>query len=106
MPVDDATVLWNSPEIVLATITIPPQEFASEERQAFGEALSFSPWHSHPAHEPLGSVNRARREPYVDSSVTRHDATRTNRQAPTESHFNALTLSRFFERFRVGDVAG
>jgi hypothetical protein len=107
MPIDDATVEWKSAEeVVLATITVPPQDFASEERQAFGEALSFSPWHSRPAHEPVGSINRARREPYVDSSATRHDATRTNRQAPTESDFNALTLSRFFECFRRGDVPG
>jgi hypothetical protein len=107
MPVDDATARWNSPEeVVLATITIPPQEFTSEERVAFGEALSFAPWHSRPAHAPLGSINQARRDAYMDSSLTRHTATLTDRRAPTASHFNALTLSRFFESFRRGDVEG
>ena len=105
MPIDDATAVWNSPEqVVLATITIPPQEFASEERQAFGEALSFAPWHSRSEHEPLGSINRARRDAYVDSSATRHEVTKTSQQAPTESDFNSQTLSRFFESFRRGDV--
>ena len=107
MPIDDASVRWNSPEeAVLATITIPPQEFTSEERRAFGEALSFSPWHSRPAHAPLGSINEARRDAYMDSSLTRHAATLMDRRAPAASHFNALTLSRFFDCFSRGDVEG
>jgi hypothetical protein len=105
MPVEDATVAWASPEqVVLATITIPPQEFLSADRQAFGEALSFSPWHARPEHEPLGSLNRARFEAYMDSSATRHAATGAGAQVPTESACNAATLARFFEALGAGDV--
>jgi SnoaL-like protein len=107
MPIDDATKKWNSPErVILASITIPPQDFSSEERVSFAEALSFSPWHSLPAHQPLGSINRARRDVYVDSSVTRHEATGVSQQADTESYFNVLTLTRFFDCFTKGDVRG
>jgi len=30
----------------------------------FGENMSFSPWHSLAAHEPLGEINEARRRVY------------------------------------------
>jgi hypothetical protein len=107
MPIDDATKKWDSPErVTLASITIPPQDFSSEERQAFGEALSFSPWHSLPEHQPLGTINRARRDVYLDSSVTRHEATGVGQQVDAESYFNKLTLTRFFECFTIGDVRG
>ncbi len=106
-PIEDATKEWTAAEeVVLATITIPPQEFLGDDRRELAEALSFSPWHTLPEHEPVGSLNLARRDAYVDSSVTRHDAAHTRREPPTESDFNALTLARFFESFRTGDIAG
>jgi hypothetical protein len=107
MLIEDATQKWNSPEqVVLATITIPPQDFLSDTRTDFGEALSFSPWHSLPDHHPLGSINRTRRDTYLDSSVTRHKTTGAARQEPELSHFNSLTLTRFFACFSNGDYQG
>ena len=107
MPVDDATKAWDSAErVILATITIPPQDFLSDTHRAFGEALSFSPWHSLPEHRPLGSINQARRDAYHDSSVTRHGATGAVRQEPDASHLNSLTVNRYFECLTAGDYRG
>lgn len=73
MPIEDATVPWPSPEVIVAaTITIPPQEFSAPEQVASGEALSFNPWHALPDHRPLGGINRTRQNVYVDSSTKRH----------------------------------
>ncbi|MCA9046498.1 MAG: nuclear transport factor 2 family protein, partial [Planctomycetaceae bacterium] len=107
MPIDDATQPWNSPErVILGTITIPPQDFQSDERKKFGENLSFSPWHALPEHRPLGSLNEARRAPYIDSSTERHKTSQTVREEPELSDFNALTLGRYFEFFKRGDYVG
>jgi hypothetical protein len=107
MPIDDTTEAWNSPEtVILATITIPPQDFLSDNHRAFGEALSFSPWHSLPEHQPLGSINRARRDTYPDSSATRHQAKGVARNEPDASYLNSLTLNRYFECFTTGDYRG
>ena len=104
MPIDDATKEWKSPErVILATITIPPQEFLSDAHRAFGERLSFSPWHALPGHRPLGSVNHARRDVYEDSSIARHSATADIRQEPDAAYLNSRTLTRYFESFAAGD---
>ncbi|MCC5640325.1 catalase family protein [Nostoc sp. CHAB 5844] len=65
--VDDPTLLWDesvSPFIKVATIHIPAQEFNTPARQQFDESLSFTPWHTLPEHEPLGSVNTSRLKLY------------------------------------------
>ncbi len=72
MPVEDASVPWpenESPYVPVAVITVPRQPAWSEEwaRQVDDE-LSFSPWHGVAAHQPLGSVNRARKEAYAMSA--------------------------------------
>jgi len=75
LPIEDPTVLWpeeGAPKLSLATITIEPQEFQSEERIRFSEALSFSPWHTVPEHQPLGGINRARLAIYQSISELRH----------------------------------
>ena len=107
MPIDDGTAVWNSPlKVVLATITIPAQEFGSSENIDFGEELSFTPWRTLREHEPLGSLNLARRQTYVDSSMTRHELTNTLRQEPNLADFNLLTLTRFYDSFSKGDYRG
>ncbi|HCF27370.1 MAG TPA: hypothetical protein DEV81_09270 [Cyanobacteria bacterium UBA11049] len=61
--VEDPTIPWDetvSPYIKVATIEIPTQEFDTPERKQFDQSLSFTPWHTLPEHEPLGSVNEAR----------------------------------------------
>jgi hypothetical protein len=68
MPVEDPTVEWDadaSPFVTVATFTVAPQiawrNGASNRNE---DRLSFSPWHGLAAHQPLGSVNRARKTLY------------------------------------------
>ena len=79
MPIEDPTVEWKSEPIKLATITIEPQVFDSEEQNQIGENLSFSPWNSLPEHRPLGGINRARKAIYEASHELRN---RTNDAKP------------------------
>jgi Dyp-type peroxidase family len=76
--VDDATRLWESTPIRVATITIPQQNFESPAQDTFAETISMSPWHCVHAHRPLGSVNLARRRVYHEASLLRH----ANRAVP------------------------
>ena len=82
MPIEDPTVEWPSPWQKVATIHIPAQNFDTPEQQAFGENLSFTPWHSLPAHRPLGGVNRTRKEVYRAISKQRHELNGVPRREP------------------------
>lgn len=85
MPVEDARIPWDqgrSAFIPVATITIPAQEFSSERQMRFGENLSFTPWHSLPAHRPLGNINRTRKLVYETVSKFRHDSNHESRREP------------------------
>ena len=85
MPIDDPTVEWNeraSPFVTVATIHIPSQGFTSPEQKAFAENLSFTPWHSLPEHQPLGAINRIRRDVYEAISITRHELNGAPRNEP------------------------
>ena len=73
--IEDATKEWkeeDSPFIKLATVRIPAQKFDFEERKRLDEGLAFSPWHTLPEHEPLGSINLARKI-YLQTAKSRHD---------------------------------
>jgi hypothetical protein len=83
MPVEDPTVEWTAPFQKVATIYFPAQEFDTPERNAFGEQLSFTPWHSLPAHRPLGGINRARKEIYRAISKQRHELNGATRVEPS-----------------------
>jgi hypothetical protein len=75
MPVEDASVAWSekdSPFLPVARITLPRQAFDTPERKQACEALSFTPWHALPEHEPVGSLNRVRRAVYQELSRYRH----------------------------------
>lgn len=75
MKVEASTEEWeeeHAPFVKVATLTIPKQEFSTPERDALGEALSFSPWHALLEHKPLGAVNRVRRVVYEQISRYRH----------------------------------
>ena len=82
-PIEDPSVNWRkagAPREWLAEIVIPRQ---SVDRTApIAENLTFSPWHTLPAHEPLGYINRARRHVYGEMQCFRH---RRNRIVPLES---------------------
>lgn len=76
--IEDACRDWNetvTPFETLAVLTIPPQDFDTAEREAFGETLAFSPWHGVTAHRPLGGINRLRRAVY-EASVTHRRGSR------------------------------
>ncbi|MCW3111266.1 MAG: catalase, partial [Segetibacter sp.] len=45
-------------------IEIHPQNFDTPDQIAFGENLTFSPWHCLKEHQPLGGINRARKAAY------------------------------------------
>lgn len=85
MPVEDSTVLWSekdSPFLRVARVTIPQQTFDTPAQDAFCEALSFTPWHALPEHEPVGVMNRARRALYQETSRYRHARNGTPRAEP------------------------
>lgn len=75
MPIEDASVEWpqdQSPYMTVARLVVPPHApLPAEVRQREEDALFFSPWHGLAAHQPLGSVNRARREAYEASGRAR-----------------------------------
>jgi|GEM_PF-841953 len=85
MPVEDPTKLWSEAASVpktVARLTVPKQEFDTEERRALAEALSFTPWHALPGHEPLGGINRVRKAVYESLSEFRHALNHTPKQEP------------------------
>lgn len=79
MPVEDPTQPWaeeDSPFLPVAMLRVEPQDTWEHGRSDREEdALSFSPWHGLAAHQPLGAVNRARRDTYEFSASYR---SRTN----------------------------
>lgn len=78
-PVEDATVEWktaDSPFVTVATLVVEPQlawePIASTRTE---DALAFNVWHGLAAHQPLGNINRARKDTYRRSAEFRR---RTN----------------------------
>ncbi|WP_061933053.1 catalase family protein [Aureimonas sp. AU22] len=71
-PVEDPTVEWNEEEAPfqrVATIRAKRQDSWDEARvQAVNEEMRFSVWTGIADHQPLGNINRARREPYRHSA--------------------------------------
>ena len=85
MPVEDSRIPWDQEKsafIPVATVTVPVQEFSGEARLRFCENLSFTPWHSLPAHRPLGNINRTRKAVYEAVSAFRHEANGEPRVEP------------------------
>jgi hypothetical protein len=85
-PVEDPTIPWDeirAPFIDVASIRIPKQAFDSQAQQTFCENLSFTPWHSLPAHQPVGGINRLRKAVYEAISDLRHRLNRAPRLEPT-----------------------
>jgi hypothetical protein len=86
MPVEDPSIEWDeavSPFVTVATLKIPKQTFDSEPQMAYCEALSFTPWHSLPEHQPIGGINRIRKVVYERASTLRHTANGVPRREPT-----------------------
>jgi len=75
MPLDKAMTEW--PEVEMhhaATLVLERQDVLQEGQAAYGQQLSFNPWHSLPAHQPVGSLSDARKITYLASSEARHRA--------------------------------
>ena len=74
-PVEDPTVEWSEEEVpfrTVATITAPRQDSWDAARvQAVNEEMQFMIWTGLKAHQPLGNINRARRETYIHSTQFR-----------------------------------
>ncbi|CAJ0850299.1 hypothetical protein AMST5_00249 [freshwater sediment metagenome] len=68
-PKGDGTAAYQN----VATITIRPQDFDTPLQNTECEHLVFTPWHGLTAHQPLGGINRLRREVYIASSRHRAD---------------------------------
>lgn len=74
LPVEDATAEW--PEAIapfqnVATIRIERQNFDHPYQITECEHLVFTPWHGLRAHQPIGGINRLRRDVYAASSKFR-----------------------------------
>lgn len=73
-PVEDPTVIWeehDAPFVPVARLSLPLQDFATAERDALAERLSFNPWHCTPEHKPLGAINRLRLTVYEQMAALR-----------------------------------
>jgi hypothetical protein len=87
-PIDDATVIWDetvAPYKRIAKITFKYSEnrdFESAIKHSQAERLAFSPWNCLKAHEPLGSLNHARREVYDASKDFRQRKYATGAELP------------------------
>ena len=80
MPIEDPSIEWkesDSAYVTVANITIPEQEFDSEQQQQYCENLSYSPWNALSEHRPIGQLNRIRKEVYDASSKYRHNNNHT-----------------------------
>jgi hypothetical protein len=85
MPIEDAAVEWDeraSPFRKLATITIGDQDFQATPAQQQCERMSFNPWQSLAAHEPIGGINRVRRPIYSELARFRAGENRRRGIAP------------------------
>ena len=86
-PVEDPTVEWKEDEApfrTVATITAEPQDSWQNDRvQAVNEEMRFSIWTGLAAHQPLGNINRARRETYRHSAEFRERFNRCPMHEPS-----------------------
>ena len=86
MSVEDAKTEW-SPEIApfrkVATLRFPEgQNFDTPEQNLACEDMAFDPWHASVEHQPLGALNRIRKEVYQRISSFRRAGNRASQQEP------------------------
>ena len=89
-PIEDATSVWPTPFETIATLTLPAQDFTSDEQFAVGENLSYTPWHCAPEHQPLGGIQRCRKRVYEESQRLRHELNRAADREPTTTDYDRL----------------
>ncbi|MBG0794500.1 catalase family protein [Methylocystis sp. H62] len=74
LPIEDATAEWSettAPQQNVATIEIDQQDFDDAYQVTECEHMAFTPWHGLTAHQPIGGINRLRRDVYIASSKFR-----------------------------------
>jgi hypothetical protein len=84
---DDALTSWSARAFPMRTVAVLhidalPPDFDETTMLTFAEHLSFTPWHHAPDHEPVGSINRARRVVYERISTLRHELNGLLRREP------------------------
>ena len=84
----------------------PAAGFRHAERDAFGENLSFTPWHCLEAHRPLGGINRLRRTVYETISRLRHELNGAPREEPAATAAAAGLRPETSRRGRVACRTG
>ena len=67
----------------VARLRLPAQRFDSDAQLAFADALRYNPWHSLPAHRPLGNSNRARLRMYAELAELRQAMNQVPHVEPT-----------------------
>ncbi len=75
LSVEDSIPEWPESEAPfqrIGVLTIHQQTFNTAARNTYCENLSFNPWHSLPAHRPLGMISRTRRVVYQAIAELRH----------------------------------
>lgn len=86
MPIENAAVRWPeklSPFIPAATVHIPKQQYDHQALSEFTKRLKMNPWHSLPAHRPLGNQSRARHRMYSELSKFRQKMNKISHLEPT-----------------------
>jgi hypothetical protein len=69
-PIEDASVDWPAPYVMVGRLHVPQQEVSSDLQDKV-EAAAFDPWSALMDHRPLGDVMRARKVVYFASQKTR-----------------------------------
>jgi hypothetical protein len=85
MPVEKTTVRWPeslSPYVTVAKLRLPQQDVGGEDNFERMDKTSMSPWRVTEQHRPLGSIMRARKEVYRQSSILRHQTNHQERKEP------------------------
>ena len=80
--VEDSRLRFATEPVRVATIRIPQQDIASDNKAKYCENMSFNPWQAQAEHQPLGSMNRARRFAVTASSIRRHLLNGVERKEP------------------------
>ncbi|MBV7531068.1 hypothetical protein [Chitinophaga sp. sic0106] len=76
MPLDEAMVRWpeevSAPEL-FATLILHQQDIDTPGQVAYGENLSYNPWHTLAEHTPIGSISDVRKIVYEEGAKLRRD---------------------------------
>lgn len=84
MPLDAATVRWNSEWVHIADLVLPRQNIERRGQGAYVQNLAFNIWRTPPEQEPQGSIAAARRVVYQGSADQRRLANGVTLTEPEE----------------------